>query len=297
MKNINYIFWGTGPLAESTLYTLYKNGFVPSLVITSPDKRSGRNMELKKNIIASWSESKGIKYYQPERLILDDLNNFLKENNIKESIDVSIVASYPKILKEEILNLPKSGTLNIHPSDLPKYRGPSPIQTALLNGDPQTAISIIKLDKEVDHGPILIKKEIDILEEDTNETLERRCGTTGAEILIEILPYYLEGQLKLKEQDHDKATFTLKFEKSEGEIKLSDDANILQNKFRAFLPHIPIFFKIDHKTKEIRVKIIDINLNKDFAKNKTAKDIIKKVIPEGKSKMSFSDFEKGYLKQ
>lgn len=292
-KNIKYIFWGTGPLAESSLFALYQKGFSPSLVVTSPDKRSGRKMELQRNIIASWCESKNIKCWQPESL--KDLDIKFSPL-IEDEFEVAIVASYPKILKEEILNLPKFGSLNIHPSRLPEYRGPSPIQTALLNGDTSTAISIIKLDKEVDHGPILIQKEIDILNEDTNETLERKCGALGGDLILQILPHYIEGTLKLIEQDHTKATFTRKFDKKEGEISLENKAEEVQNKWRAFLPHIPLFFFIKHKNKEIRVKISKINLEKNLAKDKSAKEIIEKVIPEGKAEMDFESFLRGYVK-
>lgn len=292
-KNIKYIFWGTGPLAESSLFALYQKGFSPSLVVTSPDKRSGRKMELHRNIIAAWCESKNIKCWQPESL--KDLDIKFSPL-IEDEFEVAIVASYPKILKEEILNLPKFGSLNIHPSRLPAYRGPSPIQTALLNGDTSTAISIIKLDKEIDHGPILIQKEIDILNEDTNETLERKCGALGGDLILQILPHYIEGTLKLIEQDHTKATFTRKFDKKEGEISLENKAEEVQNKWRAFLPHIPLFFFINHKDKEIRVKISKINLEKNLAKDKSAKEIIEKVIPEGKAEMDFESFLRGYVK-
>jgi methionyl-tRNA formyltransferase len=291
-KNIKFAFFGSGPLAESSLYNLYQNGFIPSLVITSPDKKSGRHMEIHPSIIKTWCESKNIKIWQPETL----KNLEIENSPLSEKFDVFIVASYPKILSENILNIPAHGSLNIHPSLLPKYRGPSPIQTALLNGDNTTGITIIKLDKEVDHGPILIQKEINIKDEDINEKLERKCGAEGAGMLIQILEHYLEGNINLIEQNHDLATFTRKFEKKEGEIKLEDKAKEIQNKFRAFLPHIPLFFFINHKDREIRVKVTEINLSKDFAKNKLAKDIIEKVIPEGKSEMSFQDFEKGYSK-
>lgn len=312
-KETKFIFLGTGPLAESALYSLFQNDLIPLLVITSPDKKSGRNLELQKNIIATWCESKNIKYIQPDKLtkeILEEtLEKILEENNEEnnfekdflKNIDLFIVASYPKILKEEILNIPKYGCINIHPSLLPKYRGPSPIQSALLNGDENIGISIMKIDKEVDHGEILIQKEIRIEDRDVNEKLERKCGAEGALMINDLLEHYLNGNLKLKEQDHDKATFTHKFEKKAGEINLkTTSTKELQNKFRALLPHIPIYFFINHKNKneekEIRIKITDIDLDKNNIENKSVKDIIKKVIPEGKSEMSFSDFEKGYLK-
>lgn len=292
-KNIKYIFFGSGPLAESALYSLYQNNLTPSIVITSPNKRSGRDLILQRNIISLWCESKNITCWQPETLKNLDINSSPLG---KEKFDVGIIVSYPKILKKEILDLPKSGCLNIHPSLLPKYRGPSPIQTALLNGEEKIGISIMKLDEEVDHGAILIQTEMEIKEEDTNEKVERKAGNFGGEMLIQILDHYIDGSLKLIEQDGSKATMTRKFEKKEGEVKLNDNAEIVQNKFRALLPHIPIFFFIKHKDKEIRIKVNDIELTRNLAKNKLAKDIIKKVTPEGKSEMSFSEFEKGYLK-
>lgn len=291
-KNIKFVFFGSGPLAESALYSLSQNNLIPSLVVTSQDKKSGRNLELHKNIISAWCESKNIECWQPETL----KNLDIKSSPLgKETFDIGIIVSYPKILKKEILDLPTSGCLNIHPSLLPKYRGPSPIQTALLNGDEKIGISIMKLDEEVDHGPILIQTEMDIESEDVNEKVERKAGAFGADMLAQILSHYIDGSLKLIEQDHTLATITRKFSKAEGEIKLTDNAETVQNKFKALLPHIPIFFFIKHKDREIRVKINEIELNKDFAKNKLAKDIIKKVTPEGKSEMSWQDFEKGYL--
>ncbi len=291
-KNIKYIFFGSGALAESSLFTLYKNNLTPSLVITTPDKRSGRKMELQENIIKKWCQSKNIKFWQPESLKNLEISS---SPLIEENFDLAIVASYPKILKENILKIPKYETLNIHPSKLPEYRGPSPIQSALLDGETKTYVSIIKLDNEIDHGPILIQKEIEILDEDNNEILERKCGAIGGELILQILPHYLEGSLRLIEQDHSKATFTRKFEKFEGEINLNDDAEIVQNKFKAFLPHIPIFFKINHKNKEIRIKVSKININREFAKGKLAKEIIEKVIPEGKNEMTFESFVNGYI--
>jgi methionyl-tRNA formyltransferase len=292
-KNIKYIFFGSGPLAESALYSLYKNNIIPSIVVTSPNKRTGRDLILQRNIISIWCESKNINCWQPETLKNLDINS---SPIGKEKFDVGIIVSYPKILKKEIIDLPKSGCLNIHPSLLPKYRGPSPIQTALLNGEEKIGISIMKLDEEVDHGAILIQTEMEIKEEDTNEKVERKAGDFGGEMLAQILDHYIDGSLKLIDQDHSKATHTRKFEKKEGKIKLDDAAESVQNKFKALLPHIPIFFFIKHKDKKLRIKVNDIELTRNLAKNKLAKDIIKKVTPEGKSEMSFSEFEKGYLK-
>ncbi len=292
-KDIKFIFWGVGPLAESVLYSLYQNDLIPKLVITSANKRKGRGLEIEENIISSWCKVKNIKCWQP--ITLKDID--LKNTPLKEDLfDIAIVASYPKILQEEILNIPKMGTINIHPSLLPKYRGPSPIQTAFINGDMNTGISIIKLDKEMDHGPIFIQKEVQIDDIDTNEQFERKIGAVGADLLNEIIIHIVEDTIRPIEQDHDIATFTHKFEKKDGQISLSDEAILLQNKFKALIPHISIYFILNHNNKYIRVKISEIILEKDKAKDKIVKDIILKVIPEGKKEMDFKDFMRGYLK-
>ena len=307
---INFAFWGTGPLAESVLYNLSQNNFLPSLIITSPDKKVGRHFQMEKNILATWAEMKNIPCWQPENLKNLNIKNsplFLSENNSKNSknnFELFIVASYPKILSSEILNIPKFGNLNVHPSLLPKYRGPSPIQTAILNGDEKTGVTILVLDVEIDHGPILIQKEIDITEQDNNLTLEKKCGLEGGQILSDILKHYINGHLKLIPQNHEQATFTRKFKTEDGEIQLENAASILQNKFKALLPHIPIYFFIQHQNKKMRVKITEIILKKDLAEDQEnlqkkemqkAQEIILKVIPENKSEISWVDFQRGYL--
>jgi len=293
---IKFAFFGTGTLAENVLRILGQNNFSPELIITTINKKIGRGLEIKENPLVFYAKDKNIKYWQPETF----KNLELKNTPIrKKDFDLFIIASYPKILSKEILNIPKLGCLNIHPSLLPKYRGPSPIQTALLNGEDKTGVSIIKLDEEIDHGPILNQKEINILDTDLNAGLEKKCGVLGGEMLAEILNNYLRQNknFNLKDQDHANATFTKKFEKTLGEISLDKTTAFeLQNKFRALLPHIPIYFFISKKEKSIRVKITEIILDKNFAKGKMAQDIIQKLIPENKSEMSFEDFKRGYLK-
>ena len=291
LQKIKYVFYGTGPLAESALYHLYLEALVPTLVITTPDKEIGRGHKIQKNIIVDWCESKNIQVWQPASFKNLDISNTV----LGQDFDLGLVASFPKILSENILNLPKYKTLNIHPSLLPKYRGPSPIQTSLLNGDLETGVSIIKLDAEVDHGPILIQKSLSISNLDTNQTLEKRCGEIGAELISQILDSYIAGVLKLIPQEHYLASFTHKFTKADGQINLQDDAQIVQNKFRALLPHIPVFFTVNKNEKTIRVKVTEIDLNSDHTKSKSAQDIIEKVIPEGKPEMNFEDFTRGYL--
>lgn len=270
-KEINmptkYVFFGTGPLAEAAIYNLYHGDCIPEAIITKPDANVGRDHVLTAPIIKVWANSKGIQVYQPSTLkkeILEDLyqkyldlinkneveykenlnslftkeeiNNinfykYIKENNI----DIAIVASYGKIIPEYILDWPLHGILNIHPSMLPICRGPSPIESQLLDGCNSIGLSIMKLDKGMDSGPVYIQKSISLnIKNNTNinkdynsETIERVAGREGAEMILQILPFVMDNSLKPKDQDNDKATFCKFIEKSQGDI--TDDINIIFN--------------------------------------------------------------------
>jgi len=294
IKNIKYAFWGTGPLAESVLYALYKNDLSPALVITKPDSRVGRHQELSSPYIKSWCESKNIKVYQPEKL--KDNNEIL---DMLKEVDLCIVASYGKIIPENILNTPKLGFLNVHPSMLPLYRGPSPIESQLATGAKEIGISIMKLDSEMDHGPILIQSKISININDNSHTTEIKSGQAGGELLVQIFEAYISGNLKAVQQEHDKATFCKFIKKEDGEIKIDfnnkeslGQINIeeIKNKFRAYTPWPGIYFLHTHKEKTIRVKISEVNLDTE-----NIETLIQKIIPEGKSEMTFESFKNGYI--
>jgi len=293
---IKFVFFGTGILAENVLQVLCQENFVPELLITTPNQKVGRGLIMKENSLVTFAKNKNLISWQPETLKNLDFRNTPLAG---KDFDLFIIASYPKILSPALLNFPRFGCLNVHPSLLPKYRGPSPIQTALLNEERQTGVSIIKLDQEIDHGPILEQKEINILEEDTKETLEKKCGRLGGEMLAEIFTksWRVNKNFTCREQDHSQATWTKKMEKVFGEIELEKTtAAELKNKFRALLPNIPIYFFISKGGKRMRVKVTEITLDKNSAKDKLAPAIIKKVIPENKAEISFEDFKRGYLK-
>lgn len=290
IEDLKIIFWGTGPLAESALYSLYKNGIIPKYVVTKPDSLIGRKQILTPPQIKNWVLSKkenglDIKILQPEKL--KDLEN---DSPLLQDYDLAIVASYGKIIPDNLLSIPKYGFLNIHPSDLPRYRGPSPIESTLLASEKEIIVSLMKLDKEMDSGPILLKKPIIIDILDNANTLEYKAGSLGGEMTFEVLEHYINGNLKPVEQNHNLATYCKFIEKSNGEINLEDEINSIKNKWRAFYPWPGIFFFVKHNNKDIRVKISDFDLTAD-----TIENAIKKVIPEGKSEMTFEDFKRGYF--
>lgn len=288
---ITYAFFGTGALAESVLAALVRNGHTPSLLVTKPDAAQGRHMQVSSPHIKVWADMKGIKVFQPESLkeLPDDSPLHT------DQFDVFIVASYGKIIPEAILDLAKHGTLNVHPSLLPKYRGPSPIESVLLDGAMTTGVSIMKLDKEMDHGPILVQNAFMIDMNTTAGTLEVLCGQLGGDLLSQVLPSYIDGSLMPKEQDHSQATICKKIDKSLGEIKLTDKADDIQRKYRALTPWPGLYFFHTHKDKTIRVKVSKVNLLAITTKDTPATDIILSVIPEGKKEMGWEDFVRGYM--
>ena len=301
MQDLKYIFYGTGPLAESALYSLHHDNLVPVAIVTKPDALVGRHQTLTEPMIKVWAKSKNIKVLQPENLKDENniLNTFLKEN----PIDLAIVASYGKIIPEYILDIPQHGTLNIHPSMLPLYRGPSPIESQLLDGARSIGLSIMALDAGMDSGPVYIQTEIPTpsganADWDT-ETIERICGRAGAELIVQILPFIIEGSLKPIAQDSSRATFCKFIKKEQGEIKtlteyLTKNKNIdsvfdkeeLRRKWRAMRPWPGVFFFIKHADKSIRIKINSIDLDTGA---------VLRVTPEGKNEMDWESFERGYL--
>ena len=192
--------------------------------------------------------------------------------------DFFIVVSYEKTSPNEILDLPKLGTINIHPSLLPKYRGPSPIVSPVLNGDSQTGVTIIQIDEEMDHGPILAQEEISLKGDENIGDLEKSLALLGGELLIKIIPEFVAGKIKPIEQDHSKATFCKKIKKEDGLIDLNDEGVKNYNKFRAYATWPRTFLFRDGK----RVIITDAVLE-------DGKFVIKKVIPEGGKEVDYKN--------
>lgn len=226
------IFFGTSEFAVPALEALVKEGYSVVAVITAPDKPVGRKQILTPPPVKLAAEKLGLKILQPEKL--KGNQKLISLLAYKLAADVGVVASYGKIIPKEILEIPKHGLLNIHPSLLPKYRGPTPIQSALLNGDTETGVTILEVDEQVDHGPILKNGKWKMENGIKYEELENQLAKLGAELLIKILPDYLKGKIKPKGQDHSKATFTKLLKKSDGEIDWNKSAQEVYDKFRAF---------------------------------------------------------------
>lgn len=271
-SNFNFVFWGTPDVASDTLEILKSSGFLPSLIITSPDKPQGRKMLLTPPKVKIWAIENNIPLLQPEKLdkeFIDKLKPICLEPNC-----LFIVVAYGKIIPENILNLPKFGSINIHYSLLPKYRGASPVESAILNGDEETGVTIQKMVYQMDAGNIIAEEKTKIDPKEKAPELRKRLIKIGGELLVKTLPDIMESKIKEIPQNEKEATFSKKIKKEDGLIDLADLAvkppSQLYNKFRAYAHWPRTFFFQDGK----RIIITDATLeNNQF--------IIKKIIPEG----------------
>lgn len=280
------IFFGTPEFARDTLDTLETYGIVPSLIVSAEDKPVGRKMVLTAPPTKKWAEERNIPVVQLKTLRKPESVDAL---NAYGPFDVGIVASYGKIIPQTILDLPKHGLLNIHPSLLPLHRGASPIQSTILAGDP-FGVSIILLDADMDHGPLLAQKEIPqhILPKDSyRDVAEKILAQEGARMVSEVLPRWLAGTHPTTEQNHDNATFCKKIEKTDGEVDITtDNPEEIVRKVHAFVGWPGVFFFTDYNGMRIRVLITKAHVEHGLL-------VITSVKPEGKNEMSYTDFLRG----
>ncbi len=276
-KKLKFAFFGTPEVASKTLEILKGSGYAPSLIITSPDKPQGRKMILTPTKVKLWAEENGIKVLQPEKLDQD----FIAELGRDEYV-LFIVVAYGKIMPEEILNMPKLGSINIHYSLLPKYRGASPVESAILNGEKETGVTIQKMAYKMDSGDILVEEKTEIGPDEKANDLRERLIRVGGNLLVKILPSFLEGKLSGIKQDEKDATFSKKIKKEDGLIDLGKETDEAKyNKFRAYAVWPRTFFFENGKRIIITEAMLE---NGQF--------IIKKVLPEGKKEMDFKDWSR-----
>lgn len=227
------VFFGTPEFAVPTLEALVAAGYEIVAVVTQPDKPVGRGLKMEAPAVKLAAQKLGLTVLQPpmsklslgalQGLALGDLN-----------ADLGVCVAYGKIIPKKVLDIFPHGILNIHPSLLPKYRGPSPIQAAILNGDAETGVTIMLLDAEMDHGPVLAHITYHIAHSTTGGTLSGVIAQEGARLLIQTLSKYLEGKLIPSEQDHVNATFTKMLEREDGRIDWRKPAEEIERMIRAY---------------------------------------------------------------
>ncbi len=282
-NNIKFGFFGTSIFSVYVLDELKKTGLIPSLIVSTEDKASGRNLKITPTKVKEWALKENIKYIQPKTLRTEEIFNEIK--NSEPAFDVFIVASYGKLIPKNILEIPKHGTINVHPSLLPKLRGASPLQSSILLED-ETGVTIIKLDEEMDHGPIISQEKIDIEWPPYSDTLEKVCGEVGGRLVAKVLPDLIDGKISETVQEHEKATFTKKIEKGDAELNMSDSPNVNLRKIRAYnvWPGAFYFENINGIKKRMVVK---------KARIENGELVLERIVPEGKKEMDYKDFLRG----
>lgn len=277
-KNIKIGFFGGPEISLITLRKLHDAGFTISFIVTSLDRPQGRKLVLTPPPAKVWGLEHTIPVLQPTNLASEDFKKNLKEYNA----DVFVVMAFGRLIPEEILNLPKRKSLNIHPSLLPRFRGPCPIESAILADEKETGVTIMLMDKEMDHGPIVTQEKIAVEPwPPTAEELGTELVSAGSDILAQLLPDWVAGKTQTVEQDHLRATFTKKIIKEDGLIDLAGDPYKNYLKIQAYHEWPSAYFFINNK----RVKITEASF-------RDGKLTIEKVIPEGKNEMPYETFLK-----
>lgn len=223
---------GTPEFAVPVLSHLVRSSYHIAAVYTRPDKEAGRGRLLGSSPVKKLALQHGIPVMQPKTLKSAEV---VKELAGLEP-DLAVVAAFGYILPGEVLAVPKSGCLNVHPSLLPRHRGASPVADTILSGDAATGVSIILMDEGVDSGPILAQRKMDISPEDTTGSLTAKLAVEGAELLLEVLPQWFVGELEARSQDEGEATYSRLITAGDGELEWGLAAVELWRRVRAFNP-------------------------------------------------------------
>ena len=277
MTKISFAFFGTSHIAVYILDELEKAGFLPSLVIAPPDKPKGRGLRASPVPARTWAKSHGI-----------PVHTELPNEHAK--FDVCIVADFGKIIPKQILELPRRGFLNVHPSLLPRLRGASPIRTAILNDERETGVSIIKLDDEMDHGPLVAQKKVALPEWPIRASkLDEILMREGGRLLAQILPQWIAGEIEAQPQNHDVATFSEILKKEDGLINFRESPRKNLLKIYAYEGWPGTYAYFERAGKRIRVGVLDAHIEND----ELVLDVVK---PEGKKEMRYDEFERSGAK-
>jgi methionyl-tRNA formyltransferase len=297
------VFFGSDSFSLPFLEYLYEKNFEISLVITTPDKPKGRGLKLEETPTKSFAKRFNLNFIE-----VDKFKNFIEKIENSKG-DIGVVVSFGKIIPESVLSIFPKGVINVHPSLLPKYRGPNPIRWQILNGERESGITIIKLTKEVDAGPILIQKKIEIDENDNYTKLSKKLIDCGKEILIEAIELIKLGKDRFFEQI-GVATYAPKFEDDFEKIDFNLNGDYLRRKILSLSlePGAYAFFR------EKRIKILDVTILKESYKGEAGEIVFveknsfgiktldyilipKLVKVEGKKEMGVKEFINGYKPQ
>lgn len=257
VPKVRIVFMGTPQLSATILEALIEKGYNMVGVVTKPDKPLGNEKEVPKNPVKEMAIKHGLPLLEPEHFDTPALEIL---RSLKP--DMIVVAAYGKILPKDVLALPGFGCINVHTSCLPKWRGASPIQNALLAGATETGVTIMLMDQGMDTGDILTQKSLPITPEDTTRTLTEKLTNTAIELLLETLPLWVERRITPTKQNNDEATLCQLIEREDGHIMWTDEAESIHNRYRALSPWPGIFAYWKKNDDRLRLKLISISYQK-----------------------------------
>ena len=254
------IFMGTPMFAVPILKSLYQNGYPISVVYTQPPQKSHRGQKINKSPVQGISETLNIDFRAPQ-----NLNDNIEEYNFlkKMDADLAIVVAYGQIIPKKFLSLTKKGFINIHASILPKWRGAAPIQRSIMNLDKETGISIIKINEELDSGPISKIYKIELDQKLNATEVSEKLSLLAADKILDCVDDILDGKLEFTEQDHSKATYAKKILKIEGQIDWNDDAPNIIGKINGLYFSPGAFFNFNGE----RYKILKAEISNGIGKS------------------------------
>ena len=301
MKDLRVIFMGTPVFACSVLEALIEEKYNVVLAVSQPDKPVGRHHQVVSTPVHELADKYGIPVLQPERLREET------EKILEYAPDLIVTCAYGQFVPEVILNYPKYGCLNIHPSLLPKYRGGAPVHHAVWNGDTETGVALMEMIKKMDAGKVYAVKRVPIGPDETTEELNLRLMEVSKELIREALPEYLEGNLPGTEQEEEKATIARNISKEDECISFKkEDLHQVYNHIRALIDWPVAYARINNK----RLKIYRAEIREGECTEETGKILgfrdgamevactggilrILELQPEGKKRMKAADFANG----
>ncbi len=299
---MNVIFMGTPGFAVPTLEKLHESKHNLVLVVTQPDKPSGRGKKLKKSEVKETAEKLGLNIFQPDKIKKQENIDLLKSYNP----DVIVVVAYGQILNKEILTLPKYGCINVHASLLPKLRGAAPLNWALINGETKTGITTMQMDVGLDTGDMLLKSEVEIDENINVGELHDILMHKGAELLIETLDKLEKNELTPKKQDDSLSSYAPILNNENRKINWNLPAKSIHNLIRGLSPWPAAYFTLDEKTVKVYSSsyinddsdyepgyVIKANNEGIFVKAKDGIVILKEIQMPGKKKMPVEAYLRG----
>ncbi len=280
MREMDIVFFGTGDFAVYALEYLNNDPqYIIKKVFTNSKKSKVRGKNVDNNQVKQFAKKHNINVKE-----VDDINSEESVTMLKTiKPEFGVVVDFGQIIKKEVIEIPKLGILNVHPSLLPKHRGPTPIQNTILSDDKNAGVSIIKIDEGVDSGPILAQNEFKLKDSHNFEILSDYLSKLGASLLIDILPYYIAGEIKPEAQNEKDASYSKLIIKEDGRVGFDTKGEEVHRKVLALNPWPGVFVEIDGK----RIKITATHLDEE---NKL---VIERVKPEGKSEMNYEDYLRG----